>query len=47
MFGADWEEVEDSVSGYCNLSEEVVGVLLDKDVEIGGITKCVRKLKNS
>ena len=40
------EEVEDSVGGYSSLSEEAVDDFLDKEIEKGEITKCVRKLKN-
>ena len=47
-FDADWkEEVEDSVGGYSSLSEEAGDAFLDKEVEKGEITKCVRKLKNN
>ena len=47
-FDADWkEEVEDSVGGYSNLSEEAGDAFLDKEVEKGEIAKCVRKLKNN
>ena len=47
-FEADWkEEVEDSVGGYSSLSEEAGDAFLDKEVEKGEITKCVRKLKNN
>ena len=47
-FDADWkEEVEDSVGGYSNLSEEAGDAFLDKEVEKGEFAKCVRKLKNN
>ena len=38
------EDVEDSVSGYCSLSEEVTHALLDEVVENCEIVKYVRKL---
>ena len=45
---ADWkEEVGDNVKGYSSLSEEVTDSLLDKEIEKGEITKCLRNLKNS
>ena len=48
VFDADWkEEVEDNVYGYSSLSEEVADSLLDKEIEKGEITKCLRNLKNS
>ena len=48
VFDADWkEEVGDNVKGYCSLSEEVTDSLLDKEIEKGEITKCLRNLKNS
>ena len=47
-FDADWkEEVGDNVKGYSSLSEEVTDFLLDKEIENGEITKCLRNLKNS
>ena len=47
-FDADWkEEVGDNVKGYSSLSEEVTDSLLDKEIEKGEITKCLRNLKNS
>ena len=43
---ADWkEEVGDNVKGYSSLSEEVTDSLLDKEIEKGEITKCLRNLK--
>ena len=46
VFDAYWkEEVEDSVSGHSSLSEEVVDALLDKEIEKGKISKCLRNLK--
>ena len=48
VFDADWkEEVGDNVKGYSSLSEEVTDSLLDKEIEKGEITKCLRNLKNS
>ena len=48
VFDADWkEEVGDNVKGYSSLSEEVTDSLLDKGIEKGEITKCLRNLKNS
>ena len=35
------------VKGYSSLSEEVTDSLLDKEIEKGEITKCLRNLKNS
>ena len=48
MFVTDWKEVEDRVSGYSSLSEEV-GVFLDKEFEIEkeDIAKYIIKLKNN
>ena len=47
-FDANWkEEDEDSVGSYSSLSEEAGDAFLDKEVEKGEITKCVRKLKNN
>ena len=46
MFDTDWKEVEDRVSGYSSLSEEV-GVFLDKEIEKEDIAKCITKLKNN
>ena len=40
VFDVDWKEVEDSVSGYSSLSEEVVDNRLDKEIEKGEIEKC-------
>ena len=40
VFDVDWKEVEDSVSGYSSLSEEVVDTRLDKEIEKGEIEKC-------
>ena len=38
----DWkEEVEDSVSGYSALSEEVLNAYSDKEIKKGEITKCI------
>ena len=43
VFDADWkEEVGDNVKG--SLSEEVTDSLLDKEIEKGEITKCLRNL---
>ena len=48
VFDAHWkEEVGDNVKGYSSLSEEVTDSLLDKEIEKGEITKCLRNLKNS
>ena len=48
VFDADWkEEVGDNVKGYSSLSEEFTDSLLDKEIEKGEITKCLRNLKNS
>ena len=48
VFDADWkEEVRDNVKGYSSLSEEVTDSLLDKEIEKGEISKCLRNLKNS
>ena len=48
VFDADWkEEVGDNVKGYSSLSEEVTDSLLDKEIEMGEIAKCLRNLKNS
>ena len=45
VFDKNWkEEVEDSVSGYSSLSEEVLDGLLGKEMQKGEITKCVRIL---
>ena len=48
VFDAEWkEEVEDNVNGYSSLSEEVTDSLLDKEIEMGEVAKCLRNLKNS
>ena len=47
VFDAYWkEEVEENVNCYSNLSVEVTDSLLDKEIEKGEITKCLRNLKN-
>ena len=46
VFDADWKkEVEVSVSGYSSLSKEAGDTFLYKEME-GGVTGCVRKIKN-
>ena len=48
VFDANWkEEIEDNVNGYSSLSEEVTDSVLDKEIEKGEITKCLRNLKIS
>ena len=48
LFDADWkDEVEDSVNGYSSLSAEAGNAFFDKEIEMGEIPKCVRKLRNT
>ena len=48
VFDVHWKkEVEDNVNGYSSLSEEVADSVLDKEIEMGEIAKCLRNLKNS
>ena len=48
VFGANWkEEVEDNVNDYNIWSEAVAFSVLDKEIEMGEIAKCVRNLKDS
>ena len=45
VFDANWkEEVEENVKRYSSLSEKVTNSLLDKELEMGEITKCRRNL---
>ena len=45
VFDANWKEVEDSVSGYSNCSEEVTDALSYKEIEKNESVKCVGKLE--